>query len=247
MQTRSGIDYFFYGFRLIKQKGLKRFIFFPLLINVILFTIAISYLFKNLQRWIDSVVSFVPDWLSSIAEWINYLLWPLALIVILLLFSYFFLTIANWIAAPFNGLLAEKVEEHLRGKLSTEQSIWQFFKEIPRILKREVSKMLYYIPRAIGYLLLFFILPVGGQIVWFLFTAWMMTIQYADYPFDNHKIDFTQMKYSLNKNKGLSFSFGTMVNIFAMIPVVNFLVMPVAVCGATAMWVERFSKEYDES
>lgn len=245
MNRHSGIDYFFYGFQLIKQKGLKRFIFFPLLINIVLFTFAIIYLVGNIQEWIDKLLSYIPNWLSGLVEWASYLLWPMALIVILLLFSYLFLTVANWIAAPFNGLLAEKVEEHLRGHISTEQSLWQFFKEIPRILKREISKLLYYIPRALGYLLLFFILPVGGQIVWFLFTAWMMTLQYVDYAFDNNKVDFDQMKLTLNQNKGLSFSFGMMVNLFAMIPIINFLVMPVAVCGATAMWVERLSSEVE--
>lgn len=46
-------------------------------------------------------MSYVPDWL----QWLSYLLWPLAVISVLLVFGYFFSTIANWIAAPFNGLL----------------------------------------------------------------------------------------------------------------------------------------------
>jgi hypothetical protein len=49
------------------------------------------------------------DWL----QWLNYLLWPVAVISVLLVFGYFFSTIANWIAAPFNGLLAEQLEARL--------------------------------------------------------------------------------------------------------------------------------------
>jgi uncharacterized protein involved in cysteine biosynthesis len=48
----------------------------------------------------------MPDWL----QWLNYLLWPVVVISVLLVFGYFFSTIANWIAAPFNGLLAEQLE-----------------------------------------------------------------------------------------------------------------------------------------
>lgn len=240
MQQRSGFDYFFYGFHLIKQKGLKRFIFAPLFINIVLFSGAFIYLFRYVQSMIDSLLSYIPDWLTS---WASALLTPLAFITVLLLFSYFFLTIANWIAAPFNGLLAEKVESFLRGEPPSNQSLWQFFKDIPRIFKREIDKLVYYIPRALGYLLLFFILPIGGQIIWFLFSAWMLTLQYADYSFDNNKVDFNRMKLTLNKNKSLCFTFGAMVNLFTMIPIINFLVMPVAVCGSTAMWVERFSKK----
>lgn len=40
-------------------------------------------------------MSYVPDWL----QWLSYLLWPLAVISVLLVFGYFFSTIANWIAA----------------------------------------------------------------------------------------------------------------------------------------------------
>lgn len=49
-------------------------------------------------------MSHVPDWL----QWLNYLLWPVVVLSILLVFGYFFSTIANWIAAPFSGLLAEQ-------------------------------------------------------------------------------------------------------------------------------------------
>jgi CysZ protein len=106
-----------------------------------------------------------------------------------------------------------------------------------------MSKLLYYLPRALGFLLLFFILPVAGQILWFLFSAWMMAVQYCDYPFDNHKISFKDMRRVLIKRRSSSFSFGIMVSLFSMIPIVNFLVMPVAVCGATAMWVDELNQE----
>jgi CysZ protein len=31
--------------------------------------------------------------------------------------------------------------------------------------------------------------------------------------------------------------------VFSLIPIVNFLVMPVAVCGATALWVNELKKQ----
>jgi CysZ protein len=29
-----------------------------------------------------------------------------------------------------------------------------------------------------------------------------------------------------------------------MIPIVNLIVMPVAICGATALWVEHYKKDF---
>ena len=117
-------------------------------------------------------------------------------------------------------------------------------KDIPRTLGREWTKLVYYIPRALGFLIVFFLLPVFGQVIWFLFTAWMMAIQYCDYPFDNHKVAFPLMRERLGQNKGSAFSFGITVTLFAMVPIVNFLVMPVAICGATAMWVDKYRSEF---
>ena len=68
----------------------------------------------------------------------------------------------------------------------------------------------------------------------------MVAIQYCDYPFDNHKKDFGTLKSQLAQDRGCALSFGSMTTIFAMIPIVNLIVMPVAICGATALWVERY-------
>jgi CysZ protein len=71
-----------------------------------------------------------------------------------------------------------------------------------------------------------------------------MAVQYCDFPFDNHKVPFEDMKFALNQTKGTSYSFGAAVTLFAMIPIVNFIVMPVAICGATALWVDRYRDAY---
>ena len=73
-------------------------------------------------------------------------------------------------------------------------------KDVPRTFGREWTKLKYYLPKAIGCLILFLI-PVVGQtlapVLWFLLSAWMMAIQYVDYPFDNHKIGFITMRDAL--------------------------------------------------
>ncbi|MGL5302290.1 MAG: sulfate transporter CysZ, partial [Aeromonas sp.] len=181
-------------------------------------------------------------WLS----WLDYLLWPIALLTILVIFSFIFSSVTNWIAAPFNGLLAEKVEQILTGQPANDSGMLDIVKDVPRTFGREWIKLKYYLPKAIGCILLFFI-PVIGQtvapILWFLFSAWMMAIQYIDYPFDNHKIDFITMRDALKQRRGKCLSFGALVTLFSAIPVVNLFVMPVAICGATAMWVDHYRSE----
>jgi len=148
-------------------------------------------------------------------------------------------TLANWIAAPFNGLLAEKVEQHLTGQTVDSSGLGDILKDLPRTLGRELTKLLYYIPRAIGFLLLFFILPIIGQVLWFLFNGWMMAIQYVDYPEDNNKMTFPEMKAYLRSHRLTALGFGLITFGATLIPLLNFFALPAAVCGAVAFWVNE--------
>jgi CysZ protein len=240
---RSGASYFFQGFELIKTKGLKRFVLVPLVINLLLFSSAFYFLLDYIQLSVNHIISIVPQWMSFIKDALSYILWPIAIITVLLLFALIFGTLANWIAAPFNGFLSEKVERYLSGEEMGDEGLLDALKDTPRALAREFSKLVYFIPRAIGFLLIFFFVPLFGQIIWFLFTAWMMAVQYVDYPFDNHKADFRLTRDSLRQGKSRAFSFGIMVNIFSFIPVINFMVIPISICGATAMYADHFKQK----
>jgi len=246
----SGAGYFIKGFELLRSKGIRRFVFIPLMVNIILFSIAFYSLFLQL----DHYMLIIQDWLPEYFSWLTALLWPVALLFLLIIFSFIFSSVANWLAAPFNGLLSEKIEELLLIKKGSTQKnpssstvlggINEVVKDVPRTLSREWCKLKYYLPRAIGFFILYWILPIIGQVLWFLFLAWMMAVQYKDYAFDNHKINFDEMRYVLKENKGLSMSFGMTTAVFSMIPIVNLVVMPVAICGATALWVDHYRDDF---
>lgn len=240
-QQRSGFGYFFHGIELALTPGIRRFVIFPLLANIVLVGGALFYLFSNLDSWITQLMNQLPDFLS----WLSYLLWPLLVLTILATFSYFFSTLANFVAAPFNGLLAEKVEAHLTGQSVNDDGPLAVLKDTPRVLAREWRKLIYVLPKTIGLFLLLLIPALGqtvGPFLWFIFTAWILAIQYCDYPFDNHKVSFNDMRYNLKQKQSKAYGFGALVSIFTTIPIINLIVMPVAVCGATSMWVAEFKK-----
>ncbi len=240
-QPTSGIGYLFKGLSLSFKSGTRRFILIPLLINLILFGGAFTYVIHHLSQWIDGGLQQLPSWL----HWLSYLLWPLLMLGVLVICAYIFSTVANWIAAPFYGLLAESLEAKLLGKPAPDTTWGELIKDIPRIFYREWIKLKYYLPKAIGLLIFMWIPVVGhilGPIFWFVFSAWMMTLQYADYPFDNHKISFDDMRTQLKTQRWTSLGFGSSVMVGMLIPIVNIFVMPAAVCGATLMWVERYRR-----
>lgn len=225
------------------RPGIRAFVILPLLANIVVMGGALWWLFSQFGEWITWLMDKVPGWL----QWLDYLIWPVAVISVLLIFSYFFSTVANIIASPFNGWLSEKLEAELTGRPAPDQGWADLMKDIPRILKREVVKLLYYIPRAVILLILFFIPGVGqtiAPVLWFIFGAWMMSVQYGDFPFDNHKVSFPDMKRTLRRDNMTNLQFGSLVSVLTMIPFVNLFIMPAAVCGATALWVDRYRGQF---
>lgn len=242
----SGVQYFSKGWSLIKLKGVRHFVILPLTINLILLTTASIWLFNQLLIWKDEFYNWSWGWVQTFIDWFGWLIWPLLLILVFIAVFYFFAMIANWLAAPFNGLLSEAVERHLSGNFSEQNTPFsEVIKDLPRILGREWAKLKYWIPRALICLLLFLIPVVNliAPIIWIVFSAWMMAIQYVDYPMDNHKVPFQTMLDKLKARKMGPLGFGGMVTLFTMIPVVNLLVMPVAVAGATALWFDHYREK----
>ncbi|MGX2970370.1 sulfate transporter CysZ [Ursidibacter sp. B-7004-1] len=235
-QAGAGFHYFIYGWRLLLQRQLMPFVVLPVIINTILMVGLIWLFFANIGGLLDAML---PSWL----EWLSFILIPLIFLMIIVLFYFAFTTLANFIAAPFNALLAEKVEQQLTGEKLTEMSMAELLKDVPRMLKREWQKMWYSIPRLLALFLLGFV-PVLGQtivpVLTFMFGAWLLAIQYCDYPFDNHKISFARMRNALGQRRIMNFTFGSLVSLFMMVPFLNLVAMPVAVCGASAMWVKEY-------
>lgn len=234
-QFRMGFNYLLSGFKLILKPGVRVYVLIPLLINSLIFAGAIVYGANTLNDLIDTLL-VQWQWL----EWLTWLLWPIFVIIALAIVFFCFSIIANLIGAPFNGFLSAAVEQSLTGSEVKSDNEQALTKVVVLALKSEIQKILYFIIRALP-LLILFVLPivnVAAPFIWFLFTAWMLTIEYGDYPMGNHDIDFKQQREKFRSNRQLAFGFGSGVMLLTMIPVINFLAMPVAVAGATRLFIE---------
>ena len=232
----AGPAYLREGLALLRKPGLRRYVVMPLLVNVLLFGGLIWWAFG----WVDSASQYLIDRLPAWLHWLSQLVVPVFVLTSLVLIFYSFSIFANLIAAPFNGLLAEAVEGQLTGK--PLQGDWrQVMRDILPSVFSELRKMLYFALRAVPLLVLLLVPAVNvvASLLWLLFSAWMMTVQYIDYPMANHGLFFKQQRARLRKRPLLAWSFGGTVMLCTMIPLVNFFVMPAAVAGATLIWVRE--------
>lgn len=230
-----GAGYLVRGAKMLRHPSLRKYVTIPLAINILIFGSLLGIGFSYISELMDSMLSAIPQWLGFI-EWI---LWPLIALTVGLISGYLFTSVALIIASPFNGLLAEKAEELITGEeVPGTETLGAALLLIPRSILRELAKLLYYVPMAL-FVLLLSLIPGVGAAAWLLLGAWMMSIQFMDYPMDNHQLSFSRVKEALRSRRLSSLGFGGLVAVCTGIPIVNFFVVPAAVVGATLYWCEE--------
>lgn len=228
-----GAAYLWRGFKLIGQAGLRRYVAIPLAINITLFGALIWYGADKFDAFINQLL---PSWL----EWLHWLLWPLFAVTVLIAAFYTFTIVANFIAAPFNGLLAAQVERRLMtGK--SQEAPGEF--SILESVGHEVKKLLFLLGWAVPLGVLFLIpgLNLLAPFAWLVFSAWMLALEYCDYPMGNHGIAFREQRRLLRGKAFMNLGFGAATLVATSIPIVNLFTIPAAVAGATALWLEHYA------
>ena len=231
------------GFRLIRQPGIRVYAVMPLIINSVLFASLIWFGYDQFSPMVDKMMSNVP----AILGFLRGIIWLIITIFTAIFVFFTFTPIANIVAAPFNALLSEKIETRLSGKSINSNS--SFIKMVRASVLSQLRKLVYILFWS-AVLLLISLIPLinfAAPFLWVIFGSWMLSLEYLDYPMGNHELDFKQEKQILAARKGLALGYGSSVMVLTSIPLLNFIVMPVAVAGATVLWVEQLEGESQRS
>jgi CysZ protein len=227
------------GLGLLRHPKLRRFVLIPLLINSLLLGSTLWWAMTSLFSYLESLL---PAWLA----WAQWLILPVVFIGVSLFIFQVFGLVANLIAAPFNNLLSERAEHLLRPEgveISTNQQ--SVFKRAFSDIQKEFQKLRYFLLRAAPLIILFFIpgLNLIASLLWFVFSAWMLSLEYLDYPLSNHDRNFQQSRVWVKQHRGICWRFGFSASLLSLIPILNFLLMPAAVVAATAIYSEVTSDQ----
>jgi len=238
----KGAEYLLSGATLMLHRKLRIFVLVPILVNLLIFVFTTITLFSKFSAATDWIIGFLPDWLSFLA----WLISGVVIMFVLLAYGYSFSILTNIIAAPFYGVLAEKVEELVTGEPVDSEPL---SKMIPRTLLRELGKLWYFLSRGLLVLLLMLALSLiplvnlAVPVLTFLWAAWTIAVQYADYPADNHKKSFKENRDRLWELKYSTLGMGSLATVGAMIPIVNIFILPAAVCGGTLFWLNELRED----
>ena len=223
----------------MRQPGVRIYAVMPLLINTVLFASLIWFGYERFSPLVDYMMSGIP----AIFNFLRWIIWIIISTFTAIFIFFTFTPIANIVAAPFNALLSEKIEIRLTGKTIGVNS--SFMKMARDSFLSQIRKLVYIIFWS-AVLLLISLIPLvnfAAPFLWVIFGSWLLSLEYLDYPMGNHELKFTRQRQILAARKGLSLGFGSSVMVLTSIPLLNFIVMPVAVAGATVLWIEQLDHE----
>lgn len=224
-------SYLFKGIALLGSAPLRHFILIPILINIILYSAALTLGYY----YIDSLINaFIPSWLN----WLHWLLWPLFFVSFLIVGFFSFTALANLVSAPFYGKLAAKTLT-----LINSEAIAVSEQPISKVMLAESKRLIYILRLAIPLLVLSFIPGINliAPLLWALFSAWSMSLEYMAYPLENAGILFIEQKQLIKSIRWGALSFGGIAVLGLSIPIINIIIAPAAVIAAT-IYVDEMSQ-----
>lgn len=234
----SGFSALIQGLKWLKHPQLRMLIVLPIVINVVIYGLVLGLGLHWTDGLMADLIAWLPDWLSFLGT----LFWWLMLFMLLAVLGLTFVTAALIVGAPFYGQLSARTLS-LLGVTASEASAsdpLSIALLIPKGIGREFSKLVSFLPLLV-LVVVISLLPginVIAPFVWLSVNSWIFGLQFLDYPFDDAQKPFGAVKDWGRRHRGAVLGFGFAIVIGSSIPVLNLLIIPAAVVGATRLWVQ---------
>ena len=233
---------------LLSTKRTKRWAVMPLIVNFIIYILIISTFV-----WLISLIK-IPDiswdfwgstglWLSELINGMAGILkWTLTIPLVLALCYFTFTLVGMVIAAPFNDILSEKLEDHLcigfqAGDEEPDRPLRLDMKaaviSIVSSLKFAM-KQVFYSLMALPFLLI----PFVGATLLFLVTAYFTGIGFLDVGMARNYLPHECKLPAINQNRWKIIGFGAGMDVLFMIPFAGLMMLPLGVAGGTSLYCD---------
>ena len=230
MSLFLGIDCFTQGISRARSKQVRPFILIPAALSFVVIGLGLYFGLSYITQLTSDLGAALPEWLS----FLEVIVTPILYIIGILVGAWLFGFLATIIGSPFLGDLAKAIENP--SVISTQG----FAGNLGRAIKRELRKLRYHLPRLFALLLLGFI-PVVNTIapfLWLLFGAWLMAVQFCDFSNENNHLEFEDTLDILRQHRIVAIGFGACTTLAMSIPLLNFVVGPVAAAGGTLLMMQ---------
>jgi CysZ protein len=149
---------------------------------------------------------------------------------------------ANVIAAPFNDALSEAVENIHLGRAASPFSLGRALRGVGRSCGLELLKLGLYLSVMGPLFVLSLLLPAVGTAIYTLAsvcaTALFFAVDYMDWPASRRDLPLQARVALARRNLRSVLGLGLAIELLLFVPLLNLLVMPAAVAGATLLFID---------
>ncbi len=220
------------GFRHLSNPALRAWVIWPILINLAVFAGLAWLLTGWLTGSIQGVMEDLPEWLN----FLRWIMWVLAVLMMALVFGVSFTTLTLLIGAPFYVVLTRRAMMLVSVEPfpSADTGITALVQETVSAVLRELSKIRRFIPWVLLALVISVIpvINVLAPIVWLLVNSWIFAFQFVDYPIDARQRPITETREWLAEHRAAALGVGVGVALCASVPFLNVVAFPAAIIGA---------------
>jgi CysZ protein len=238
------------GFKLLWHRRIRWLVIIPVIINILMFSVATWFAGVWVNDWLNWLTASVPELL----QWLAWIIWLLFVLLVVVVYAFTFTLFANLVGSPFYGIIAERVIALERGDSDqTPQTLTVLMQIARESFLRELQILAYMLPRTIAVLLVTVIVSfiplinIFAPLIAGSWAAWSLAVQYFDYPADIDQVAFRDVRLVAGKQRWLSLGFGLSALGAAAIPILNLLLLPATVIGGTLLWCREYTDLEDTS
>jgi CysZ protein len=221
----------------------------PVLVNMVVFAAAFALFllfYPDLYSLATGFLSLDPPahWYAWL--WVaplRLLAWIIGILLLataLVLLYFTFLLLGTVIAAPFLDVLAQRVEALHTGRLPEEPTTLRSTLRFAGLsMLDELWKLAFFLAVQIALLglgLLPLLTPII-PLVATLFTMLFLPLEYAGFAMDHRHLRFPQRRALIWQHRWLMLGFGAAAFLILLVPLLNFLCLPVLVVGGTLLFL----------
>lgn len=231
---------------LAARPRLWKYILAPAMLALAILVGVIWFVASRAERAITWIVSWLPDFLE---RWVGGAL-EIVLVAALAVGGYFvFLALAALVAAPFNEMLSEAVEEEVTGAAGSPFSIATFLRDLALGIAHAARRVIAYLFTIALLFVLGVIVPVVGPIAATVLAA-VVSARFAAYDaFDavwarRGWAYAVKIEY-LRRHRARSYGLGGAVAALALVPGLNLIALSIGATAATLSFVDSSRQDAD--
>lgn len=210
----------------------------PLLINILLVVVVWHYSGQWFEHLLRENFAKGGWWQTAVYYGMAVLLFMARLVATLVSF----VTVGNLVAIPFNDLLSEQTDK-IAGQWRDDRPFQpaRFMREVFVLMIQEVKRIMIYLPL----MMILFVAGWMGPLAPFALagklgvSSFFFAAEYFAYPLERRGALLLKQKMDFaREHLWRSLGFGAVMTAIGVLPLVNFLFIPLGVVGGTLLFVE---------